>query len=163
MDIKNITKLAQQFNKAIYDSESRDLIINKSPIPNGMSFSEAANMVIEDLHKIDPEGQDPAILNAIHGLMDVLGEAAAIPQGQKLLAAVAAANLQVQSKAKKARQKNMSKYLVALTNIIIMKFYQNKKPAQQGVGQEQPGQQSGQTKMPTGAPPPMSLNRKYEV
>lgn len=132
--MKEISNMINKFEKLLinaqtttYDANFRNLVLNKPPIADAMSFREVAEIVMNNLSDIDPAGTDPDITKVVHSIQDILNTFKT-PDPNEMLNAANGALSQTQSKAPNDLQKpqklTAARYLVNLTKILIMKFFQ---------------------------------------
>lgn len=134
----DIHKLADHYVVAIdeYNSEFRNVVLNQPVMDGAISFKTTADMVIEHLNKIDPEGSNPQIKSTIHTLMDIINNFN-VPNIQQILSASNSAYSLISTTAPTNKDAiTTSKYLANLAKIIAYKYYRN--------NEEEQGQQNEQ-------------------
>lgn len=137
LDLANQFKL---FAQDAHDTKFRHQVINQPPIPNSYSFKDMAETVLADLNTLDPNEQDAGLKASHYALMDVLKENFETPNPNQMLnAATQAYNTIAKHPKADQQQINNAKYLLALTRLIIAKYFT---PHSQPEEQQSPQTQS---------------------
>jgi translation initiation factor 2B subunit (eIF-2B alpha/beta/delta family) len=122
----HLFKLAETYALAVdqYDANFRNTVLNQPVMENAIPFKEVAEMTIQHLNQIDPEGANPATKSATNALMDIINNHE-VPTAQQLLSASNNAYSLVSKTAPSNKDAlNTAKYLANLAKIIAYKFYQ---------------------------------------
>lgn len=142
LDLANQFKL---FAQDAHDTKFRHQVINQPPIPNSYSFKDMAETVLADLNTLDPSEQDAGLKASHYALMDVLKENFETPNPNQMLNAATQAYNTISKHPKADQQQiNNAKYLLALTRLIIAKYFTPHAQAeeQQSAAQEKPKPES---------------------
>src|SRR5580704_14831396 len=140
--MKNLLKLADKFLNIVaqtapaYDPDLHRKVLNLPPnkvppvAPNeanaNFAWATVANIVMQDLTKLDQNEADAGITGANHALMDMLNNFTSVPDPQKMLSAANDALTKIKRSAPNDAQKiQVASYLVNLTKIIINKYFGN--------------------------------------